>query len=203
MEKVNWLHKGGHMLDFTRVWNKEISFDELCAGLTLSDLHDLTDEMVNNLLKLIAEAKDGDVTFLPVDLLADDPFAATLEEFKMPWTLGHVIVHTTASAEEGAAQSAALARGVPITGRSRYEVHWQTVNRITQLRDRLEESRRIRHAYLNTWPDHPHLELTYTANYPGAQPRNAITMFVGGLSHEASHLGQIADILQQARKIKD
>jgi len=191
------------MLDFKRVWNKEISFDELCAGLKPADLHQLTDEMVDEVLKLIAEATDEDVTFVPVDPLADDPFAATPEEFKMPWTLGHVIVHTTASAEESAAQSAALARGVPITGRSRYEVHWQTVNRIDQLHDRLEESRRIRHAYLNAWPEAPHLELTYTANYPGALPRNAITMFVGGLSHEASHLGQIADILQQARNIKD
>jgi hypothetical protein len=191
------------MLEFTRVWNHEISFDELCAGLTLSDLHDLTDEMVNTLLKLIANAKDEDVTFVPVDPLADDPFAATPEEFKMPWTLGHVIVHTTASAEESAAQSAVLARGAPITGRSRYEVPWQRVSRIAQLYDRLEESRRIRHAYLNAWPDSPHLELTYLANYPGALPRNAITMFIGGLSHEASHLGQITDILQQARSSKD
>jgi hypothetical protein len=187
------------MLDFTRVWNSEISFDELCAGLTPSDLHRLTDEMVDTLLMLIAGATDEDVTFVPVDPLADDPFAATPEELNMPWTLGHVIVHTTASAEESAGQSAALARGAPITGRSRYEVPWQTVIRILQLHARLEESRRMRHAYLNAWPDGPHLELTYTADYPGALPRNAITMFVGGLSHEASHLGQIGDILQQAR----
>jgi hypothetical protein len=87
---------------------------------------------------------------------------------------------------------------VPITGRSRYEVPWQTVTKVAQLRERLVESRRIRHAYLNAWPDNPHLELTYLAKYPGAFPRNAITMFVGGLSHEASHLSQLADILQQA-----
>jgi hypothetical protein len=96
-----------------------------------------------------------------------------------------------------------LARGVPITGRSRYEVPWQTISRVTQLRERLLESRRIRHAYLNAWPDSPHLDITYLAKYPGAVPRNAITMFIGGLSHEASHLDQIADILQQTQTSKD
>jgi hypothetical protein len=191
------------MLDFKRVWSKEINFDELCAGLTQVELHNLTDEMVDTLLTLIVEVKDEDVTFVPVDLKADDPFAATQEEIKMPWTLEHVIVHTTASAEESAAQSAALARGVPITGRSRYEVPWQTVSRVAQLRNRLEESRRIRNAYLNAWPDNPHLDLFYTANYPGALPRNAITMFVSGLAHEASHLDQIAEIIRQAQTSKD
>jgi hypothetical protein len=186
------------MLDFSRVWNKEITFDELCADLTLDDLHRLTDEMVDTLLDLIKDATNGDITFVSMDPQANDQFASTEQEINVAWTLAHVIVHATASAEEGAAQSASLARGVPITGRSRYEVPWQTVSRVDQLRERLLESRRMRHAYLNAWPDSPHLGLTYIAKYPGAMPRNAITTFVGGLSHEASHLAQIADILQQS-----
>jgi hypothetical protein len=47
----------------------------------------------------------------------------TLCELALPWTLGHVIVHITASAEESAFLAAELARGVHRrTGRSRFEV---------------------------------------------------------------------------------
>jgi len=187
------------VLDFTRVRHREITISQLVVGLTIDDLHRLTDEMIDTVLGLIENAMDADVTFEPVDPAANDTAAANPDEVKMPWTLGHVIVHMTASAEEGAALGTELARGVTVKGRSRYETPWQTMHTVQQLRRRLEESRRMRHALLNAWPDNPHLELTFTASYPGATPVNAIGRFVLGLSHDDAHLGQIQDIMRQAQ----
>lgn len=190
------------MLDFTRVRKKEITLAELCQNLTVDDLHNLTDEIVDTQLSLIANADDADVTFQPLDPQAHDEYAASEAELNLAWTLGHVIVHATASSEESAAQAANLARGVAVQGRMRYETPWETITTVAQLHQRLEESRRMRHAFLNAWPDQPDLMNAYTASYPNARPRNAIEQFVGGLAHEESHLGQIADIMTQARSVR-
>lgn len=187
------------MLDFQSIRDKKITFNELTANLTVVDLHHLTDEMVDTMLDLITGVTDADVVFIPFDPEADDPYAEGSGETTLAWTLGHVIVHATASAEEAAAQSSELARGVIHEGRSRFEVPWETVTRAEQIHHRLEESRRMRHAYLNTWPDEPHLETTFTADYPGAKPRNAIQRFVAGLGHDDAHLGQIKEIVRQAQ----
>ena len=187
------------MLDFTPVRNKEKTMMELTTGLNSADLHRLTDEMIDTMRALIADATDEDVTFTPVDPDAKDDFAATPEEVNLAWTLGHVIVHTTASAEEYAFTAAELARGVEWHGRSRYEAPWQTVTTIARCRRRLEESRRMRRALLNAWPDEPHLEVLFTPNFQGAKPVNATARFAGGLSHDDAHLGQIAEIMRQAK----
>jgi len=145
------------MLDFQAFHSGELTFPELVTGLTQDDLRPLTDEMIDTILGLITDCADADVTFEPVDPQANDPFAATPEELHMPWTLGHVIVHTTASGEESAAVAAELARGVEYHGRSRYEVHWTAMRMIAACRQRLEESRRMRLASLGMWPDSAHL----------------------------------------------
>jgi hypothetical protein len=186
------------MLDFRAVRDGTITFAELVDGLTLDDLRDLTHEMIDTVLGLIADCVDADVVFEPDDPVADDPFAATPEEVHMPWTLGHVVVHNTASAEESAAIAAELARGVEHHGRSRYEVPWQEMRTIEGCHHRLEESRRMRLASLEMWPDEPHLDNAYEI-WPDSPGVNAVGRFVLGLMHEESHLGQIADIVQQAR----
>jgi len=191
------------MLDFAALRGKKISFKDLCAGLTVDDLKRLTDEMVDTMLTLITNAQDADVAFQPIDPLAHDEYAATTEEFTLPWTLGHVIVHTTASAEEAAARASSLARGVEIKERSRFEVPWQMVITLDQVRHRLEESRRMRQAFLQTWPDPPNLKVTFTADHPNAKPRNAVEMFVAGLAHDDAHLGQISEILRQAAAARE
>jgi hypothetical protein len=160
----------------------------------------LTDEMVDTMLILIEDAADEAVVFEPEDPQAYDSFTDIEEEVLMPWTLGHVIVHVTASAEEAAAQSATLARGVKYKGRSRYEVPWRSLKTAAELRQRLEESRRMRHAFLDAWPNEPHLENIFLPKYPGALPRNSITYYLSGLLHDDSHLDQIKDILKQARQ---
>ena len=147
----------------------------------------------------IADCADADVTFVPLDPNANDPYAVREEDKHIAWTLGHLVVHVTASAEESAALAAELARGVVNHGRSRYEVPWETVTTIDQCRRRLEESRRMRTASLAMWPDEPHLDNAYEP-WPGAPRVNPLSRFVLGLLHDYDHLGQIADSVGQARR---
>jgi hypothetical protein len=186
------------MLNFALVRAKESTLQDLCADLTARDLRRLTDEMVSAMLSLIAGCIDSDVVFLPADPGAYDRFAASAETLRIPWTLGHVIVHTTASAEECAFLAAEVARGVSDRGgRSRYEVPWPSVTTIAQCRARLEESRRMRLACLDTWPEAPHFEPAYRFR-PDGPVFGAAGLFAYGLFHDDSHLGQIAEIVRQA-----
>jgi len=186
------------MLDFQAVRKEEITVAELVADLTRDDLRDLTNEMVDRVLGLIADCVDADVIFEPVDPEAHDPFAATPEEVNLAWNLGHVVVHITASAEEAAAVAAELARGVEYHGRSRYEVPWEEMRTIEGCRQRLEESRRMRLGSLEMWPEETHLENEYEAWSDGPVV-NATGRFVLGLMHDESHLGQLEQIARQAQ----
>lgn len=185
------------MLDFSRLRAREATLGELVDGLTVDDLRDLTNEMIDYQLELISECDDADVVFVPEDPHAEDKYAANAEEANIAWTLGHVIVHVTASSEEKAFLAAELARGVDREGRSRYETPWETVTTIEQVRARLEESRRMRLASLDMWPDEPDYSLTI--NYRWLRgTMNAIGRFCMGLLHDDDHLEQIAEIVRQA-----
>lgn len=186
------------MLDFSQLRTRHVTLGELVAGLTVDDLRDLTNEMIDHQLALIADCEDHDVIFAPEDPAAEDKYAADAAEVNMPWTLGHVIVHVTASSEEKAFLAAELARGIDREGRSRYETPWESVTTIAQVRARLEESRRMRLASLDMWPDEPDLNLTI--NYRWLRgPMNAVARFVMGLVHDDDHLEQIAEIVRQAQ----
>lgn len=186
-----------YMLDFAPVLSKEIRFAELVAPLTIDDLRQLTNNMIDSMLELIADCTDENVVFMPTDPNANDTFAADGVDADLAWTLAHVIVHATASSEEGAAIAAGLARGVEFNGRSRSEVDWESVTTIAQVRHRLEESRRMRLASLEMWPDAPHLDNVHEP-YPFVGEINAVGYFVTGLFHDNSHLEQIAEIVRQA-----
>jgi hypothetical protein len=56
----------------------------------------------------------------------------------------------------------------------------------------------MRLASFGMWPDSPHLENAYEV-WPDRPPVNAIGRFVLGLMHDESHLGQIEEIVRQAR----
>lgn len=187
------------MLDFSQLNSGQVGMFEFTAGLTKSDLWSLTNEMIDTMLDLIAGCVDDDVVFVPHDPDAYDEYAEDAAVVDLAWTLGHVIVHATASSEEAAFLAAELARGVPMrVRRSRYEVPWQNVTTIKQCRDRLEESRRLRLASLEMWPDEAHLENYYIYRGTG-EKINAVMRFVYGLKHDDSHLGQIAEIARQAK----
>jgi hypothetical protein len=162
------------------------------------ELRRLTNVMVDGVQRLLRGCTDADVTFVPVDPLADDPAAEPGHEQNVAWTLGHIIVHTTATAEESAALAAELARGVPYHGRSRREVPWQEVTTLDQCRARLEESRRMCVASLGMWPDQPDLANSYIP-WEDGPVMGAVARYLLGLRHEADHLEQIRDVIGQAR----
>ncbi|MCX6017866.1 MAG: DinB family protein [Chloroflexi bacterium] len=186
------------MLDFDSVRNNTKTLNELTAGLTIADLRALTHESVDTITKMIAGCTDADVIFQPVDPEAHDTYAASDTDKGLAWTLGHVVVHVTASSEESAFLGAEMARGVANHGRSRYETAWETVTTMAQVRQRLEESLRMRLASLDMWPDAPDLSISYEP-WPGGPSINAVSRFVLGVFHEESHYKQIADILRQTR----
>ncbi len=188
------------MLDFTPVWNKETSFADLAANLTIDDLRQLTNNMIDTMLDLIADCTDKNVIFVPNDPDANDTYADEGTDAELAWTLGHVIVHATATSEESAATAAELARGVEYHGRSRSETPWQTVTTIAQCRQRLEESRRMRLSSLEMWPDASHLDNIHEP-YPFTGEVNAVGFFILGLSHDDSHLQQIGEIVRQAGSV--
>jgi hypothetical protein len=187
------------MINFQPVREKQIALQELVKDLTKSDLRRELNEMYDEVERLIADCTDAHIAFQPMDEKADDPFAAKGEE-NISWTLGHVIVHLTASMEESASLAAELARGVELHGRSRWETPWREVTTIEFCRARMAESRRMCLASLEMWPEPPHMENTYTYPVAGALPHTCISRFASGLKHASDHLGQIAEIVQQAQQ---
>jgi DinB superfamily len=187
------------VIDFEPMRRREKSLQDLAEGLTREDLSKLTQEMCARELALIEDAEDDDVAFVPDDPEANDTFASQTEDVGLSWTLGHVVVHATASSEESAALALVLARGLPVEGRSRYEVPWQEVTTVDFLRRRIQESMRMRLSMLAAWPDQPQLDNFY-APYEGRPPMNAMGRFLGGLAHDDSHLDQIRKIMDQARQ---
>jgi hypothetical protein len=186
------------MLNFQAVRDKQLSITELVTGLSRPDLAALTQEMVTTFQEMIVDCTDADVTFEPLDPKADDPHASTPAEMHMPWSLGHVIVHCTASAEEAAVIAMELARGVAFHGRSRYETPWRGMSTIAGCRNRLQESQRIRLASLEMWPQPAHLDMDCEA-WPGGPVVNAVGRFALGLMHDDGHLEQLKEIVHQVQ----
>ncbi len=189
------------MLNYQARADRQITISQLCEGLQKVDLATETTEMLDIMSNLIVNCIDADVTFVPSDPKANDTYASNTDDVGIPWTLGHLIVHVTASSEEGAFLAAELARGVENHGRSRYETQWETVTTIAQCHHRLAESRRMRLTSLETWPDAPHLDNRYEI-WKDGPVINAIERFVFGLSHDFSHVEQIRDVVTQAKKAR-
>jgi len=179
------------MIDFTPVRNKVLTMNEFAASLSLTDLRRLTENSVDQMLALLADAGDTVVTFVPSYQDEHDPDENDSAKGMRGWTIAHIVVHATAVAEEYAVLAAELARGVPHRRRSRSEVPWQTVTTVAQCRARLLESRRIRLASLHLWPDSPRLDLGYEA-WEGLGWVNAKGIFVWGLAHEEEYAWQSA-----------
>ena len=60
----------------------------------------------------------------------------------------------------------------------------------------------MRLASLDMWPDKPYLDVTYQP-WPGSGPINANGRFVLGLYHDWDHLGQIDDVVAQAKAARE
>lgn len=189
-------------IDFSPVANDEMKLLEFSQQFSVDDLRRVTNESIDTILGIIADLGDAEIVFEPSDPEADDPHAVEGEE-KIGWTVGHLVAHVTASSEEWATYSSILARGVPYPAepRLRYETPWRDIQTKAQAVQRLEESRRMRLSYLDTWPDNPDLNL-----YRELSPRfiervgeiNAAAAFLFGLRHEVGHYDQFRDATQQA-----
>ncbi|MBZ0278771.1 MAG: DinB family protein [Anaerolineae bacterium] len=177
-----------------------MTYLEFARQFTLADLRAAVDESIDTMLSIIDGLTDADVTFDPIDPNADDPHALPGEE-DIGWSLAHLIAHVTASSEEGAAQSSLLARGCTTSERPRYETPWREITTQAQCVQRLEESRRMRLSYLDTWPDAPHLDV-YRQVSPNFVAKfgeiNAPAAFLFGLKHETGHHEQMREVRRQA-----
>lgn len=190
------------MIDFSPMRDGRLSYIEYAeqASITAADLKAYSNESIDFLMSLTAGLNDADIVFNPEDPEANDPYAVEGEE-NIGWSFGHLIAHVTASSEEGAAFSSLLARGIAASERPRYETPWREITTVAQVRQRLEESRRMRNAYLETWPDAPFLDVhrviseRFVAKFGNM---NAPAAFLFGLSHEVGHYDQIKDVRQQA-----
>lgn len=185
------------MLDFTPVRHKTVTMQEFTTALSRDQLRQFTDESVARMVALLDACTDADVTFIPNDPDARDDAAADPNNRALAWTLGHNVVHATASGEEYAAVATEYARGIPFHGRPRYETPWQQVTTVAQCRQRLLESRRIRLASLDMWPDEPHLDVG-TVYWDGSGWVNAVGIFVWGLAHDDDHYRQMQKVVRQA-----
>ena len=178
-------------LDIAAARDQTRSLTEQTGNLDQPLLRALTTEVYDRVQAIVAEAPDAAVAFVP-----DDP-EANAEEGP-GWTLGHVVVHLTAGLEENAAQGCTLARGAEITGRPRYETPWEGVTTAVQVRQRLTESRRMTLAFLDAWPDRPHLDNVHEHRAFG--PMNAVAYHALGVNHAKSHLAQLEEIVRQAAR---
>jgi hypothetical protein len=166
--------------------------------VTIEDLRRLTSTVFDSARRLLRRCTDFDVTFVPLDPLADDPYAEAGHEVNVGWTLSHIIAHVTATAEESAALAAELARGVAYHGRSRNEVPWESVKNVGQCKARIDECRRLCLASLGMWPAQPDLTNTYIP-WEDAAPMGATARYLLGLRHGVAHLVQMGDAVAQAR----
>ena len=188
------------MLDFSPISNKETTILEFSKNMSVADLRQATNDSLDRLTSYFEGLTDADVVFDPVDETADDPYAVAGEE-NIGWNLAHLLVHVTASSEEGAAFSSLLARGFAAKERPRYETDWKTVTTLAQCIQRLEESRRIRLAYLDTWPDTPFLDVYRETSERFVEhfgQLNAPAAFLFGLMHEVGHYEQFEAVRAQA-----
>jgi len=178
------------MLDFSKVFTGEQTYADVVAGLTPADLPRLTTEILDAVEARLEGISDPDVVFVPRDPTPDDPETEG-------WTIGHVIVHLTAGLEESASLGATLARGVEVTGRSRYESPWESITTAAAVRSRLAESRNMALGFLTVWPEAPHLDNTYT-RVERFGPMDAVGVHLMGYMHATMHLNQLQEIRRQA-----
>lgn len=148
------------------------------------------------MIAVVRELSDDECNFVATDPTATETVG---------WTIGHVIAHYTASTEENSAVSSLLARGIayPFEPRLRVEADWTQLNTTAACLQRLEESRRMQLAYLNTWPDTPRLDIEHAL--PAAfsahmGPVNAIASILLGFTHGAIHLAHMQEIAHASKE---
>ena len=181
-------------IDLTAVRTGQASYADLVRDIRHADLYRMTDELFDALESILAGATDAAVLFVPRD-------AAATDRSEQGWTLSHILTHLTATLEDCAAIAAMLARGVLPGGRLRYEVPWEELFTLQKVRGRIQESRRMCRAFLDAWPDEPHLDVTITP-IPTFGPMNAVGFYALGVAHGQGHLDQLRETSSQYNTYK-
>jgi hypothetical protein len=171
---------------------------------SIDDLRAAINENFDNLRTLIEGLTNEQVLYEPYDDEANDPYATQTEDRTIGWSIAHLALHVTASLEEGSAVGSLLARNVsPEPGtRFRYEPKWRAITDKEQVFQRLTESQRMCLAYLDTWPDAPHLDnlRRYAEGTPMAKAEtNAVGSVLGGVRHWYNHIEQFKKVAEQAK----
>ena len=191
------------MIDFTPLQtDASLKMEAYAKQFSKADIRAALSESVDTLHSLLEGLSDADVVFEPYDPQANDPFAPP-DQQNIGWNIAHVVLHATASTEEYAAVGSVLGRGIAFEGRLRYEPDWKTYTTVAQLRERLEESRKIRLAYFDALPQHPHegvyrvISERYIEIFGQTDWRAAYLL---GLMHEVGHYEQIREAARQAKQ---
>ncbi len=181
------------VLNFEAFRSGKASYAEAVRDATHADLYEATDDLFDTIEATVTGLTDMGTTFVPHDPELKDPN-------EQAYTLGHVIVHLTATLEEASSVGSVLARGINFEGRLRNEVPWETIRNAQQVHQRLRESRRMCRAYLDAWPDAPHLDVTIM-RIPSFGPMNAVGMHALGILHGGGHIEQLREIMRQSKSL--
>jgi hypothetical protein len=165
------------------------------ATLSPQDVKRAVADWADGLESALDGLVDQSVTFFPQDAAAEGGYG---------WNLAHIILHVTAGMEEGTCVSSILARGIVLDDprqRLRYEPDWESFTSHDQVMARIRESRRMCLAYLDAWPDRPHLgnsrRFPESISFKGHI--NCIGTVLVSLNHAVSHTAQIEDAVRQAK----
>jgi hypothetical protein len=190
------------LINFQLIYTRDKTLGELAAGYSKADLVMALNGYVDYTCQIIGGVDNEQVNYVPHDPDANDAYAASESERHAGWSLAHLVMHVTASAEEAAAFSSILARGIALGGRLRSDRDWRQVTTCAQVVSRLEECRRICLAYLGAWPDQPDMAtLRILPEHMPWSPPNAPTQFLVGLLHWHAHIEQFAKVAEQARSL--
>jgi len=190
-------------INFTPVQNREVKLIDWSAQFSLDDIREAVNLGTDFMLDILNDLTDADVTFIPFDAEASDPHAPA-ELQNIGWSIGHLVLHVTASSEEYASIAAVLARGInfPPEMRLRYEADWQVANQtVAECRQRVLESQRMRNAYLDSFPDQPSADSRWERSAKFIEifgEMNAKAAYLMGLGHEYGHHAQFIEVKTQA-----
>ena len=180
------------VIDFSPMQQGIDQIETVQARIGREDVKETINAYYDFLLDVVRPMTDPQVCHEPRDEKAENGVG---------WNVAHLVLHVTASNEEGSTVASLLARGIVRDGRFRHERDWQEVTTTEAILQRIQESRRICLAYLDAWPDHPALDV-YRWMPEGSRMShlriNALGTIAFSLWHAFDHQQQIREAARQA-----
>lgn len=191
-------------IDFSSVREDRTRILAFSQQFTLADVRQLIVDFVTRTRAIIEGVTDAQLFYEPTDATAHDGAASNESEVAIGWSLAHLLLHVTASAEEGAAFASLLGRGVvlPEGARARWEPDWKAVKTRAEILTRLDECQKICLAYLDAMPFTPQLDTyrIYSGKWAEGMQVNVIGSGLFGLMHWDEHFAQFEWVAAQAKE---